>query len=116
MNNRQKGSCYENIAASFFEAKGYKILERNYRRETGEIDLIAEDHGVLVFAEVKYRAKKSKGYPYEAVNAAKQRRIYRTAQWYMNERHVPVTRPCRFDVVSILGNEVTQIENAFGGF
>lgn len=116
MNNRQKGSCYENIAASFFESKGYVILEKNYRRQTGEIDLIADDHGVLVFAEVKYRARNAKGYPYEAVNAAKMRRIYRTAEWYLKEHRVPQGRPCRFDVVSILGEEVTHIVNAFGGF
>ena len=116
MNNRQKGSCYEQIAASFFERKGYVILEKNYRRQTGEIDLIAEDHGVLVFTEVKYRAGKSKAYPYEAVNASKMRRIYRTAEWYIKEHHIPAGRPCRFDVVSILGDEVTHIKNAFGGF
>ena len=116
MNNRVKGSCYEDLAASFFENKGYMILERNYRRKTGEIDLIVKSpEGYIVFTEVKYRKGTGKGYPYEAVNLNKQNRIYRTAEWYLKEKKLYSVK-CRFDVISILGNEITHFENAFGGF
>ena len=68
MNNRETGSRFENEAASFFIEKGYEILERNYRRKTGEIDLIVTDHKYLVFVEVKYRKSTQKGFPEEAVD------------------------------------------------
>ena len=116
MNNREKGSRYEEAAASFFIRQGYEILERNYRRKTGEIDLIAKDGDVFVFAEVKFRKLKTHGFPEEAVNKTKQERIYRTAEWYLKEHQVTFSTPCRFDVISILDGEITHIKNAFGGF
>ena len=116
MNKREKGSRYEDLAASFYEKKGCRVLERNYRRKTGEIDLIVEDGGVLVFSEVKYRKKARTGFPEEAVNFAKQQRIMKTAQWYLLEKQLPESTACRFDVISILDDHITQIENAFGGF
>ena len=115
MNNREKGSRYEEAAASFFIQQGYEILERNYRRKTGEIDLIAKDGNVYVFAEVKFRKRQKKGFPEEAVNITKQERIYRTAQWYLKEHGLSFNLPCRFDVISILDDQVTHIKNAFGG-
>ena len=116
MNKREKGSRYEDQAASFCREKGMTVLEQNYRRKTGEIDLILRDRGVLVFAEVKFRLRIRNGFPEEAVTAGKQQRIYRTAQWYLMEHSLPENTPCRFDVISILDSEITHIENAFGGF
>ena len=117
MNNRAKGSSYEQQAASFFENLGCKILERNYRRKTGEIDLIVRDGNTYVFVEVKYRKNLRKGYPESSVSQEKQRRIIRTAQWYLAEHGLPVQgTPCRFDVISILDGQLRQIRNAFGGF
>ena len=116
MNNRETGSRFENEAASFFIEKGYEILERNYRRKTGEIDLIVTDHKYLVFVEVKYRKSTQKGFPEEAVDKNKQRRIMRTAEWYLKENRLPFTMPCRFDVISILDGDIRHIKNAFGGF
>lgn len=115
-NTRQLGAQQEALAADYLERQGFRILARNFRCRAGEIDLIAEEDGCLVFVEVKYRTGLRKGYPMEAVHAAKQRTIYRVAQWYMQQRHVPENTRCRFDVVSILGSEVTLIRNAFGGF
>ena len=117
MNNRAKGSSYEQQAASFFEDMGCEVLEKNYRRKTGEIDLIVRDGNTYVFAEVKYRKNLRKGYPEAAVTPEKQRRIFRTAQWYLKEhRLLPEGTACRFDVISILDGEIRQIRNAFGGF
>ena len=116
MNKREKGSRYEDLAASYYIGKGCRILERNYRQKTGEIDLIADDHGTTVFVEVKFRRRNVNGFPEEAVNYPKQQRIYRTAQWYLVSKGLGTDTPCRFDVISILDDEVTQIENAFGGF
>ena len=71
---------------------------------------------MLVFSEVKYRKTQKYGDPAEAVTAAKQARIYRTAQWYLQERRIPEGTPVRFDVVSITGDDIRLIPNAFGGF
>ena len=116
MNNREKGSSYEEEAASFFESMGYDILEMNYRRKTGEIDLIARDGDTYVLTEVKYRKKLRKGYPEEAVTPEKMRRIMRTAEWYFTENSLSFynTR-ARFDVISILDGNLRHIKNAFGG-
>ena len=116
MNNREKGSRYEDQAASFFICLGYEILEQNYRQKTGEIDLIAKDGKTIVFTEVKYRKNLRKGYPEEAVNYNKQKRIMRTAEWYLKEHRIPFDHPCRFDVINILDGELKHFINAFGGF
>lgn len=114
-NNRATGSRYEQIAALSLSKAGYRIIQQNYRRPTGEIDLIAEDGEYLVFIEVKYRKDGKKGSPQEAVGTAKQARIYRTAQYYLAEHRIAQQRRCRFDVVAIEGNRLRIYRNAFGG-
>ena len=117
MNNRERGTTEEQLAADFYEARGYTVLQKNYRRRTGEIDLIVRSpENRLVFCEVKYRKTLKYGDPAEAVTAEKQARIYRTAQWYLKENRIPLDTLMRFDVVSITGNKIRLIENAFGGF
>lgn len=113
MNKRAIGTEYEQKAAAYLEQQGYQILERNYRCRIGEIDLIAQDGRYLVFVEVKYRSDKRAGYGYEAVDYRKQQRIIRTAQWYLAEKKTLWERPCRFDVLSFLREEVTLIKDAF---
>lgn len=113
MNKRQTGTAYEEQAAKWLEAHGYRILKRNYRCRQGEIDLIAEDGPCLVFIEVKYRRDSQTGHPAEAVDIRKQRRITRTALYYCCEQRIPETRECRFDVVSILQDKIEHIINAF---
>lgn len=116
MNKRITGAYYEQIAAQYLMENGYDILERNYRCRFGEIDLIARQGNYLVFIEVKFRTNREMGYPQEAVHRTKQRRIYQTAVQYITFHHLPYNTPCRFDVVSILGENITLIPNAFGGF
>ena len=117
MNNRKTGELYEEATASFLLGKKYRIIEKNYRRKTGEIDVIAEDpdRKTLVFIEVKFRKSLRLGYPEEAVNPRKQQRIRRTAEWYLKEKGL-FGRPCRFDVISIMNGEIRHIPNAFGSF
>ena len=113
MDNRRTGSEYEARAAEYLTAKGYRILEKNFRCRQGEIDLIARDGSYLVFVEVKYRSSLAKGAPAEAVGPLKQRRIRQTAVFYLYSRGLGLDSPCRFDVVSITGNEILLIQNAF---
>ncbi len=112
-NKRKTGGRYEEIAAAFLQERGYRILERNFRDRFGEIDLVARDGRYLVFVEVKYRRDSGSGYPEEAVDARKQARLRHTASGYLYSRHYPQDMPCRFDVVSILGEEIRLIADAF---
>ncbi len=116
MNRRQMGAFYEQVAAEYLEERGCRVVERNYRCRCGEIDLIVRQGDMLVFVEVKFRRDRSMGDPQEAVNGAKQRRIRGAAMNYLAVRHLPPGVPSRFDVVSILGDQITWIPNAFGGF
>lgn len=111
-NNRKVGSSYEHLAGEYLEQQGYCILEYNYRYRRGEIDIIAKDGEYLVFCEVKYRKDSSAGDPLEAVDFKKQQVISKCALYYMTTHHLD-HMSCRFDVVGILGSEITLIKNAF---
>lgn len=115
-NNRLKGSRYENLAAAYLQNKGMQLIDRNFRCRLGEIDIIARDEEYLCFVEVKYRASVNAGFPSEAVNYHKQNKIYKVASYYMKRNGISYDTPCRFDVVSILGDNITHIKNAFGSF
>lgn len=113
--NLIKGNLGEKIAEKYLTSKGYRVLEKNYRIKTGEIDLIALKNNLLVFVEVKARTGLSYGYPYEAVHRQKQRKIIKTALYYMKSKNMNLYQP-RFDIVEVyLGNKkgVNHIENAF---
>jgi len=113
MNKRKVGAGKESLAAEYLVKEGYRILKQNFYCKSGEIDIIAQDEGILCFIEVKYRADSGDGYPEEAVTMSKIRRISRSALVYMNMCGLPETTPCRFDVVSVLGDEIRVIKNAF---
>lgn len=115
MNNRAVGTKFEQEAAEFLKKNGYQILQKNFRCKIGEIDLIAKDGDYLCFVEVKYRSGTSKGFPAEAINFNKIRRITRTAEFYLLLHKLPQNIPCRFDAVVILDKEISLIKNAFDG-
>jgi len=101
--DKRLGKEAEDLAAQFLsKAKGYRILERNYRCPFGEVDIIAEDKGVLAFIEVKGRSSLRYGHPSEAVGSRKQRRILRVAAHYLQRRGLQGKVPVRFDVVCLL--------------
>ncbi|CAN5479786.1 YraN family protein [soil metagenome] len=118
------GRAGEETAATYLEEKGFKIIDRNYRFEKGELDLVCflpaeryEDGGELVFVEVKTRRGKSFGEAVDAISRTKQRLIMRTSEAYLHERRLEGS-PARFDVVCIdwEGEEpqIEHIEHAFG--
>ncbi len=113
MNKRQTGRDYERQAALFLEEKGYRILACNYGTRYGEIDLVALEGEVLCFVEVKYRRNSSCGWPQESVGWQKQRKISYAATVYLMKEKIPLDRPMRFDVVSIVGDAFTLIKDAF---
>ncbi len=127
MNTKTFGDRGEEIAARYLEGEGYTILDRNYRFERAEVDLICfsppDERGIggeLVFTEVKIRSGLGFGRPEESVSEAKRRHIVRAAQAYLHERHLEKAR-CRFDVVSIIlrpdrDPEIEHFERAFWAY
>lgn len=113
MNKRKIGSEEEQKAAEFLYHNGYRILQTNFYCKAGEIDIIGENEGYLCFIEVKYRCGLKRGYPEEAVDVRKASRITKSALCYMNMKGLSDSTPCRFDVVSILNDDVRLIKNAF---
>ena len=113
INKREIGARYEEIASKYLQNMGYTILDRNYRCHKGEIDIIARCGDVIVFVEVKYRINNLKGDPAEAVTKSKQRTISKVAEYYLLEKYGTTDIACRFDVVSVLEDEIVHYENAF---
>ena len=102
----------EIIAREYLKEKGYEILNQNYSTKIGEIDIVAKYKNIIVFVEVKDRQTKRFGMPREAVTHYKQNKISKVALQYLVS-HKLTSSQCRFDVVEILGDTVTHIENAF---
>jgi putative endonuclease len=111
------GTLGEQAACAALEAKGYRVLSRNYRVRGGELDIVCERDGVLVFCEVKTRTSALFGAGEEAVTFAKQRRLRKLALEYMQREGVRA-RSIRFDVIAIdvaegLVSELRHLEACF---
>lgn len=103
----------EDIACRFLVRRGFKIIERNYRRKWGEIDIIAEKDGVMRFVEVKAMtlpkgdfSREMQRQPEELVHKTKLRKLARTAALYMEERKDD--REYQIDAVAVLMDEATR--------
>ncbi len=111
------GTGGEKAAAGRVLSMGWKILEKNYRVKTGEVDLICRDGDTIVFVEVKTRRAGGMAAPVDAVHARKRARLLKAASAWLSAKEL-WDRPCRFDVASVVergeGFEVEILENAFG--
>ncbi len=120
MDRQQAGAQAESLAAKFLQSRGFKILEKNFRCKMGEIDLIAQDGGDLVFVEVRSRSSSTYGLAAETIGWAKRRRIIKTALFYLQSRGLDFGRcAARFDVVAFDAGSISHIPGAFdagGGF
>ena len=110
---RQTGLRGEEEAVRYLERRGVRILARNFRDRNGEIDIIGEQDGVLLFFEVKYRSSSRYGDPAEAVTAEKQKNICRTALYYLNRTGRGTSLPVRFDVIGVTDDGIRWIRDAF---
>ncbi len=100
------------MAIRTLKSKGYRIVERNHRNRLGEIDVIAEEGGCLVFVEVKKRNSERFGEAICAVDERKKHHLIRTALLYM-KMHDCFGRSVRFDVIGIDKERTKLIKNAF---
>ena len=109
---RALGAHGEALAAAWYEQRGFEVIDRNWRRREGEIDLIVRRDRTLVFCEVKTRSSDRFGAPFEAVTRQKQLRLRRLAAIWLTEHRVAAA-DLRFDVASVRGSVVDVIEAAF---
>ena len=114
---RLLGAEGEGRAEAYLRRQGFRILGRNVRSPLGELDLVADDHGVLVFVEVKRRRTGTYGGAVEAVDARKRAKLIQLAAQYLAQHRIH-DRACRFDVVLIQDDSETaeavqHIANAF---
>lgn len=119
MSTKQDGDWGEALAAEYLEARGCRIVEKEWRCRFGEIDLIAEKDGMILFVEVKLRTNLCYGMPREYVTAKKQEKLRAAALLYLSMHGLDV--PARFDVAEVYtdahhsarSTRIEYIENAF---
>ncbi len=111
MANQARGRWGEDLAARWYTAHGYEVVDRNWRSARGEIDLVACSPSLVVFCEIKTRASDRYGPPESAVGHVKQRRLrLLAAEWLAtHDRHGAI----RFDVAAITGVRIEVFEAAF---
>jgi len=92
----------EELAVGHLIAEGYRIVERNWRCPSGELDVVAEDDGVIVFVEVRSRRDTGTfGSPEESIDARKQKKVRETAGYYLYRNRL-LGAKARFDVVTVI--------------
>ena len=113
MSNTVTGRIGEEQAAAALEAAGMEIIVRNFRSKTGEIDLIAVDGETIVFAEVKTWSAFGLEDLMYGIDIRKQRKIIKTAKFFLSENRKYSNMTIRFDVVFIHNNSVNHLASAF---
>lgn len=104
---RKLGDWGEEFAVRYLESKNYQILERNYQKPWGEIDIIAKDkkdsERILIFIEVKTRKKEEASrQPEENVQFKKQQRLIKTAQSFLLEKKYPPETSWQIDIIALI--------------
>jgi len=106
------GAAAEKLALEYLQRNGLQLIESNFKCRFGEIDLILNDGSTLVFVEVRLRSSQRFGGAAASVTSAKQGRITRAAQIYLQQQNREMA--CRFDVVVLDGeHRIEWIKNAF---
>ncbi len=107
---QDKGNAAEAAAARLLEARGLRVIERNFRVKGGEIDLVCRDGAATVFVEVRLRTRQDYGGAAASITATKQARLILAARHWL-ARHGEA--PCRFDAVLSDGEKLEWIRDAF---
>jgi putative endonuclease len=110
---RALGTRGEELVAGWYEARGYRVLDRNWRCPRGELDIVVGRDALVVFCEVKTRTSDVFGVPAEAVTRTKQARLRKLGAQWLEQAGGRAAREIRFDVASVLAGDVEVIEAAF---
>ncbi|WP_420552221.1 YraN family protein [Tenacibaculum aiptasiae] len=113
--HNELGKKGEELAIEYLQEKGYVILEKNYRFQKAEIDIIAKKEEVLIVVEVKTRSTSYFGNPQDFISSKKVKLLVAAADNYINERELEVE--LRFDVIALIKEKekfkIEHLENAF---
>ncbi|MFC6355251.1 YraN family protein [Luethyella okanaganae] len=101
VDRNELGRRGETFAVEYLRAGGYRVIDRNWRCESGEIDIVAERNGETAFVEVKTRSGLGYGHPFAAISPAKLERMRRLAMLWCDASPRPVSR-IRLDVIGIV--------------
>jgi len=112
-NNVELGKVGEEQAVAALETAGMKIITRNYRSKTGEIDIIALDGETVVFVEVKAWSKYGMEDLQYSIDIKKQNKIIKTAKYFLSENRKYSNRAIRFDVIFVKNNSINHLASAF---
>lgn len=112
--NQTVGGWGETVAAGYLEERGYSVIARNFRTPYGEIDIVAEKDGFIIFVEVKTRTSSSLGPPEISVTPRKQKHMLAAAEHYAQENEIDYWQ---IDVIAVEGKPgtrsgITHFENA----
>lgn len=113
MNKVIIGKNNEEKACKYLTDNGYKIIDRNFRSKTGEIDIIAIKDKYICFIEVKYRKNIKSGTPEEAVNVSKMKKISKVSEYYLYINRKYINYQIRYDVIAMSDDYIKHYENAF---
>ena len=113
MDRAEIGKSAEQIACQFLEQQGLTVLLRNYRRRSGELDIVARHEEILVIAEVRTRSSDEFGGAAASIDSWKQHKIIRAATQLLQQRKELAKLRVRFDVLVVRGSEVEWIRHAF---
>jgi putative endonuclease len=107
------GTSGEELVAGWYQARGYRVLARNWRCQRGELDIVVGRGALVVFCEVKTRTSDAFGVPAEAVTRTKQARLRKLGAEWLEQAGGRGVDEVRFDVASVLAGDVEVIEAAF---
>lgn len=100
---RKFGDKGERIAARYLEDKGFEIIDKNYKKKWGELDIVAKKDGLLFFVEVKTRdAKNVEHYLAEySIDAIKKKKLQKMCETYLSEKRYPIEQKWQIDVIAV---------------
>ena len=114
MNTRRAGYAGEEQAAGYLSRNGYQIVERNFSKRSGEVDIVAVEGGTIAFCEVKSWERMPMSGLEQALSRRKQGRIVRTSLWYLQEHPEFADLQPRFDLIFVSHGRVQHLKNVFG--
>lgn len=106
---RGRGAAVEAAALAFLQGHGLRLLARNAQARGGELDLVMDEAGTVVFVEVRYRAGTAFGGGLASVDAGKRRRLILAAQSFLARHPQHAHAPCRFDVIAASGDPAAPV-------
>ncbi len=114
MSSKDLGNFGERTANDFLKKGKYKILEKNFKRKWGEIDIVGKKKNKIIFFEVKTIIENKNFFPEDQITAKKKKQLLKMSQIYLSEKKLPFNTPRQIDIIAIEvspKNEVMEIRH-----